>query len=166
MGFDAAGCSSEEVKTEHMNSPQTYADWTRCFDEIKQGLNDEATISLMEDGSLSWSSGVAERFCSQLFEVINFRIDGASKRLQRNMDMARGNETAIVNALLGLKRELKLLKKLTILPAIPVEKRDYFSWQIVDYARNAQRSLEDSAKNDRSGRLGSLIRNNRIDTLE
>lgn len=149
-----------------MSIPQSYADWTKCFDEIKQGVNDEATLSAMEKGTLSWSSGVAERFSTQLFEVINFRIDGASKRLQRNMDMARGNETAIVNALLGLKRELKLLKKIANLPAIPDEKRDYFSGQITEYARNAQQSLENSAKNDRSGKLGSIIRNNRIDSLE
>lgn len=148
-----------------MSIPQCYADWTKCFDEIKQGINDEATLSAMEKGTLSWSSGVAERFSAQLFEVINYRVDGASKRLQRNLDMARGNETAIVNALLGLKRELKFLKKITNLPAIPDDKRDYFSKQIIEYARNAQQSLENSAKNDRSGRFASLIKNNRVDSL-
>lgn len=149
-----------------MNIPQSYADWTKCFDEIKQGMNDEATLSIMEKGTLSWLSGVAERFSTQMFEVINFRIDGASKKLQRNLDMARGNETAIVNALMGLKRELKLLKRLTTLPAIPEDKREYFSMQIIEYSRNAQQSLENSAKNDRTGRLGSLFRNNRIDALK
>jgi hypothetical protein len=149
-----------------MNVPQSYADWTKCFDEIKQGLRDEEILFAMEKGTLSWSSGVAERFSTQLFEVINFRIDCASKRLQRNLDMARGNETAIINASMGLKRELKFLKKLTTLPAIPVDKKEYFFQQIAEYAKNAQQSLENSAKNDRSGRLRSLIKNNRIDSLE
>jgi hypothetical protein len=149
-----------------MTIPQSYADWMKCFDEIKQGLKDEETVAIMEKGTLSWSSGVAERFSTQLFEVINIRIDGASKRFQRNMDMSRGNETAIVTALMGIKRELKFLKRLTNLSAIPEDKRTYFFQQIVNYAKNVQQSLENSAKNDRSGRLGSLIRNNRVDALE
>lgn len=148
-----------------MNVPQSYSDWTRCLDEIKQGLNDEAALSAMEKGVLSWSSGVTERFSMQLFDVINCRLDNASKRLQRNLDMARGNETAIVSALMGIKRELNFLKRLATLPPIPEDKRDYFSRQIIESAKNFQQSLENSAKNDRSGRLGSLFRNNRIDSL-
>jgi hypothetical protein len=155
-----------EGKTKSMNIPQTYADWIICFDEMRLGTNDEATLSLMEKGVLSWSSGVAERFSSQLFDLINYRIEGASKRLQRNFDMARGNETAVVTALLGQKRELKFLKRLTMLPAIPDDKKVYFAQQIQDYATNAQQSMENSAKSDRTGRLGYVLRNNRIDTLE
>jgi hypothetical protein len=149
-----------------MNIPQSYADWTQCLDEIKQGVNDEVILSAMEKGTLSWSSGVAERFATQLFEVINFRIAGASKRLQRNLDMAKGNETAIVSAMFGMKRELKFLKKIAKLPAIPDEKQDYFSRQINESAQKAQQALENSAKSDRSGRFSSLIKNNRIDNLD
>jgi len=149
-----------------MNIPQTYADWLVCFDEMRLGTNDEATVSLMEKGDLSWSSGVAERFSTQLFDLINYRIEAASKRLQRNFEMARGNETAVVTALLGLKRELKFLKRMAMLPAIPDDKRSYFAQQIKDYATNAQQSLENSAKSDRSGRLAYVMRNNRIDSLD
>ena len=148
-----------------MNAPRSYSDWTLCLDEIKRGANDDATLSAMEKGVLSWTSGVAERFCAHLFEVINFRLDGASKRLQRNLDMSRGNETAIVSGLMGMRRELGFLKRLTMLPAIPEDKRDYFVRQIAESAGNIQKSLENSAKSDRSGRLVSLFRNNRIDSI-
>lgn len=166
MEFAATRRSGPKDSQSDMIPPGSYAEWARCFDELRNGLDDEAVLAAMEKGTLSWSSGVAERFTVQLFEAINSRIDGASKKLQRNMDMARGNETAIVNSLLGMKREMKFLKKLPALPAIPEDKRDCFSRQLSDYVRNTQECLEKSAKSDRSGRLGTLIRNNRIDALE
>ena len=146
-----------------MMPPRSYAEWTQCFDELKRGLNDEDILAFMEKGSLSWSSGVAERFSMQLFEVINFRLDNAAKSFSRKLETSRGDEAPIINALLGLRRELIFLRRLSSLPAIPEDKRTYFSDQIAQYANNTQKSLEDSAKNDRSGRLSSIIRNNRLD---
>lgn len=145
--------------------PVSYAEWVKCFEALIEGNKDEEVMEAMERGTLSWSSGVAERFSIKLFEVINQRLQKSSRIFQRNLDNARGNETAIVNALLGIRRELVFLKRLTMLPAIPPDKQGYFSQQILAYAQNTQQSLENSAKADRTGRLSSLIKNNRINNI-
>jgi hypothetical protein len=146
-----------------MSGPTTYAEWVKCFDVLKLGSNDDETIFIMEQGAISWTSGVAERFASELFDVINYRINDAAKKFQRSLDGARGNEVVIVNALLSVRKELSFLKRLTNLPAIPPDKKEHFTQQILEYANNTQQSLEKSALADRTGRLGSLVKNNRID---
>lgn len=148
-----------------MNSPNTYAEWVKCFDEMRDGLNDEVVLSGMEKGTISWTSGVAERFATQLYDLINFRLEKASKNVQRNLDMARGNDTAIINALLGLKREIKLLMRLSNLSALPEDKRSYLTGQITQYADNTQKALENSAKNDRSGKMSRIVINTKINVL-
>jgi hypothetical protein len=148
-----------------MTVPQTYAEWTGCLDAFKKGDNDEETLACMEKGVLSWTSAVAERFSSQLFDVINYRLDNTAKKFQRNLDMSRNNETAIVQAIMNVRRELKILKRLANMDAIPVDKRTYFTQQLLDYAGNAQTALVNSAKNDRTGKLASTFRNHRIDVF-
>ena len=148
-----------------MNVPNTYAEWVRCFDEMRDGVNDETVLSGMEKGTISWSSGVAQRFANQLYDLINFRLEKAAKTVQRNMDMARGNETAITNALLGLKREIKLLMRLSQLPALPEDKRSYLTSQITEYADNTQKALENSAKTDRSGKMSRIVIGTKVNVL-
>jgi hypothetical protein len=119
----------------------------------------------MEQGALSWTGDVAERFSSQMIELINFRTECASKRFKRNLDMAGDNESDVTTALLALKRELRFLKRLSMLPVIPDEKQNSFARQIQDYAVTAQQALQISVKSDGSGRLGAILRNYRIDEL-
>jgi len=154
-----------EGRAKYLDTPKTYPEWIICFDWLRLGTNDETTLSAMEQGVLSWTSDVAERFSTQMFELLNFRIECASKRFQRNLDMAGGDESEVATALLTLKRELRFLKRLTTLPVIPDEKQSCFARQIQDYAVTAQQALQISAKSDGSGRLGAILRNYRIDEL-
>ncbi len=96
----------------------------------------------MEQGVLTWSAEVAERFSSQMFELISFRIECASKRFQRNLDLAGGDGSEVATALLALKRELRFLKRLTMLPVIPDEKQNDFARQIHDHAAHTQQAFE------------------------
>lgn len=37
--------------------------------------------------------------------------------------------------------------------------------RVIEQADNMQKSLEDSAKNDRSGRMSSIVRNHRVNSF-
>lgn len=148
-----------------MNIPGSYAEWTQYFNMLKAGTNDAEVIECMEKGSISWTAGVAERFANQLLDVIDHKISNASDKLQRYLDMAGSNETSIVTALTGFRREVVFLKRLASLSAIPEEHRKHFIDQIKQFAANTQKSLEKSAASDRSGRLSSVFKYNRIDNI-
>ena len=42
--------------------PHTYAEWASVLDMLKEKQDDEAVLSAMQQGTLEWQSGVAERF--------------------------------------------------------------------------------------------------------
>jgi len=154
-----------EGKAKYLDTPKTYPEWIICFDWLRLGTNDETTLSAMERGVLTWTSEVEERFSSQMFELIKFRTACASKRFQRNLDLAGEDGSEVVTALLALKRELRFLKRLTMLPVIPDEKQNDFARQIHDHAAHSQQAFEIRAKSDGSVMLGPILRKNRIDKV-
>lgn len=142
--------------------PHTYAEWVGVLDQLKDKSDDEAVVQAMQAGTIEWQSGVAERFSKKLITVINFRLNAATDRFQREMSHAQGQERVIVQALLALRRELAFLARAISLPALPDKDREQYRQLVVRQADNIQKSLEDSAKKDRSGKLSSLVRNNRV----
>ena len=96
----------------------------------------------MKAGSIQWQSGVAERFSRKLIEAVNFRMNAASDKFQKDLSRSHGQEGAIVQAILSLRKEM-----------------------VIEQADNMQKSLEDSAKNDRSGRMSSIVRNHRVNSF-
>lgn len=145
--------------------PRTYAEWVDVLDMFKSRTNDEAVLSAMQNGTIEWQSGVAERFSKQLIDAVNFRMNSASDKFQKELGRTYGQERAIVQALLSLRREMSFLSKAVNLPVIPEKDRQYYYDLIINQANNMQSSLENSAKNDRSGKLSSIIRNNKINTF-
>lgn len=148
-----------------MNAPHTYAEWVALLDEFKTGTNDTEVLAAMKAGTLEWQTGVADRFAKKLTDAINTRMNRASDRFQRDMGRLNAGEGGIVRALLALRRELSFLKSAMNLPVIPEKDRMQYCQLVQDQADNMQRSLEDSAKRDRTGKLGSIVRNNRVNTL-
>ena len=51
------------------------------------------------------------------------------------------------------------------LPAIPEDERQYYLNLVVEQANAIQESLENSAKNDRSGKLSSMVRNHKVNSF-
>ena len=113
----------------------------------------------MQQGSLEWQSGVADRFSKRLVDAVNARMNTASDKFQRDMSNARGAEGAIVQALLSLRKEMALLAQAVDIPSLPEEYRRQYVQLVLDQANHMQDSLEDSAKKDRSGKLSSIVRN-------
>ncbi len=145
--------------------PRTYAEWAAVLDMLKSKTDDESVLSAMQQGTIEWQSGVAERFAKKLIDVINYRMNNASDKFQKEMGRAYGQERAIVQALLALRKEMCFLSKAINLPAIPEKERQQYYQLVISQADRMQSSLEDSARKDRSGKLASIVRNNRVNAF-
>ena len=145
--------------------PHTYSEWVAVLDILKSKTDDDAVLEAMLQGTIEWQSGVAERFSKKLVDVINYRMNKASDKFQIEMSRAYGQERAIVQALLALRKEMCFLSKAINLPAIPEKDRNQYYKLVISQADNMQSSLEDSAKKDRTGKMSSIVRNNRVNAF-
>ncbi|MED1951746.1 hypothetical protein [Brevibacillus centrosporus] len=145
-----------------MKPPVTYAEWLACLDAFVEGTRDEELLLQMQNGSIEWTRGIAERMTQRLFETIETRLKQTSELLDRELKRSNGDETALVKSLLTARRRLAVIKKLTELPAFPQQVRDSLFSILQTYAKDTQKSLEDSAKADRTGQLRMLIKNNSL----
>lgn len=145
--------------------PHTYAEWVSVLDMFKNKTEDEEVLQAMLRGTVEWQSGVAERFSKKLIDVVNYRMNSATDKFQKEMTRSRGQERAIVQALLALRKELSFLSKAINLPALPEKDRQHYHQLVISQANSIQSSLEDSAKTDRSGKLASIVRNNRVNAF-
>ena len=148
-----------------ISPPQTYAEWVAILDILRDKTNDENVLEAMLNGKLEWQSGVAERFAKKLIDTINYRMNAASDKFRSDMGRAYGQERIIVQALLTLRKEMMFLSKAINLPVIPEKDREQYYQLVLTQAENMQKSLEDSAKKDRTGKLLSIVKNNRVNSF-
>lgn len=145
-----------------MKPPTTYAEWAACCDQLLNGDCDDETFLAMESGKLEWTSGVAERITKRIHEVFDSRLKALAERFQRDLDRSRGHETLMTNALLGIRKNLLSLDRLSRLPALPKMVTQSLKQSLQQYADKTQSSLEASARSDRTGRSLSIIRRNAV----
>ena len=146
--------------------PHTYAEWAPVLDMLKNKTNDEDVLQAMLQGTVEWQSGVAERFAKKLIDAVNYRMNCATDKFQKDYLRARGHERAVVQALLALRREFRFLAQAINLPALPEKDRAHYYQLVISHADSVQSSLEDSAaKSDRSGKLSSIVRNNKVNVF-
>lgn len=145
-----------------MRVPYTYAEWSDVLDNLKKKTDDDRVLSLMKQGTIEWQPGVADRFIKQLFEAINYRLNKAADMFRTSISRARGQERIITQAILSMRKELIYLKEAVNLPALPQREREYCTGIIKEQADEFQKMLEEIAKSDRSGKLSSVIRNNKV----
>ncbi len=151
--------------TSAISPPHTYAEWATVLDKFRNRTDDEDVLEAMLKGTVEWQSGVAERFTKKLVDAVNTRMNSATDRFQRDISRSRGQEGAIVQAILALRKELRFLLEAISLPAIPEKDRNRYRQLVIDQANRIQSSLEDSARADRTGKLANIIRNNRVNSL-
>ena len=147
-----------------IRTPSTYSDWISLFDMLKNHESDEDVVAAMERGTIPWQSGVAERFTAKMIEAVNKRLDDANDRFKRNIAHANG-ESGLLQTLNAMRNELAFLKRVVSVNAIPADIRGKYVSMVTKYADDAQKSLEDSAKSDRTGRLLFLIRNHPVNKI-
>lgn len=148
-----------------MVAPHTYSEWSSVLAVFKEKSNDDEVLAAMKSGTIEWQSGVAERFSKKLIDAVNARMNAASDKFQVEMTRARGQEGAIVQAILFLRKEMMFLANAIDLPALPEGDRSHYVGLVKEQANNIQKSLEDSAKNDRSGKMSSIVRNHKVNSF-
>lgn len=148
-----------------MKVPTTYAEWVTCIDALMPADKDEEVLLCMQAGIISWSTGVAERFSKLLLNTVNYRMNLAADKFDRAVKMAGNNENAIIGALLAVRREYLFLLRLVSIKAIPEAYRKQYMQQVLEQVNRVQESLEASARTDRTGRLFSVVRNNRVNNM-
>ena len=140
-------------------APKIYADWIKVFNVLKSGEDDEVILPLMQEGEIVWQSGVAERFIRKLVDTVNFRLDKAIDNFQKSH---QSDENEIIQSLMQLRRELQFMLKVVDIDAIPVKEKTELRNMIINQSNSIQESLEKSSESDRSGKLSSIIKNNKV----
>lgn len=148
-----------------ISAPHTYSEWSSVLAVFKERSNDDEVLVAMKTGTLEWQSGVAERFSKKLIDAVNTRMNMATDRFQKEMNRSGGLESAIVQAILSLRKEMMFLADAINIPAIPDMERQQYQNLVLEQANNMQKSLEDSAKLDRSGKMSSIVRNHKVNSL-
>jgi len=140
-------------------APKIYADWIKVFDILKSGEDDEVILPLMQEGEIVWQSGVAERFLRKLVDTVNFRLNKAIDSFQKSR---QSDENEIVQSLMQLRRELQFMLKVVDINTVPVKEKMELRNMVINQSNSIQESLEKSSESDRSGKLSSIIKNNKV----
>ena len=140
-------------------APKIYADWVKVFNILKSGEDDENILALMQEGIVVWQSGVAERFLKRLVEAVNFRLNKATDNFQKSRQT---DENEIIQSLMQLRRELQFILKAVDINTIPAKEKTELRNMIINQSNSIQESLEKSAESDRTGKLSSIIKNNKV----
>ena len=148
-----------------ITAPQNYSEWADILDKLKTRFDDAEILTAMKNGRLEWQTGIAERFIKRLTDSVNERINTASDKFQKAMSYSNGREGDIVQAVILLRKEMMFLSQAVNLPTIPETQRAQLVNLVMEQANAMQKSLEDSSKRDRSGRLSKIIRNNKVNSF-
>lgn len=115
----------------------------------------------MNAGSLGWTGGVADLFSERVSSAVNQRLTRIADDISRDLRFA-GDHGLLAGALLNARRKLVLLHRFALCEPFPKELSELLQTQVRRYAEQAQKSLEDTARADRSGQLSTLLRNNSL----
>ena len=140
-------------------APKIYADWIKVFDVLKSGEDDEAILPLMQEGEIVWQSGVAERFLRKIVDAVNFRLNRAIDNFHK---APKVDENELIKAMMQLRKELQFMLKVVDIKTLPAKEKSEISNMIIAQSNTIQDSLEKSSESDRSGKMASIIRNNRV----
>ncbi|WP_318765963.1 hypothetical protein [Lactiplantibacillus carotarum] len=149
--------------SESVTGPATYREWVDLLKKFSARENDTEVLDTAKIGTIVWQQVVAERFMQRIVNTINGRIQSASQTFQKQMNHTSGEEVDIIKPLHQLKNEYAKLIQLATIPAIPEDSQQQLLKMIDDNRHSLQQNLETSAKSDRTGKLASLIKNNRVD---
>lgn len=146
-------------------TPTSYSEWCSLMDEIGTSPRNDDYIHLIQQGRISWTSGVAERFIQCVANMLRKRINAAQDVYQRQMRNSMGADIAISRALSVLTREYRYLYRIASALPIPEEYVQQMAKMVQDQADLTHRNLMDSAKTDRTGKLADIVRSAGVNKL-
>jgi hypothetical protein len=148
------------MKPDHREVPRSYAGWLPLLDRFKDG--DDSVLDLLREGSIEWTSIVAERWTAQLSSALERRLTMLSKQLQLWLDRSRGESFAVAGAVLNARRCLDRLREFASIPCVPDNVKSHLTSEIDRWAMETQKVLEENAAKIRTdhGRLLKTFRDN------
>ena len=147
--------------------PKVYADWSQIFDEIDTweiGHVDDELCQQMEKGTIDWVNVVSQRITLRLINIVNNRLQKLSVFFNKRLSVSY-NAFDLTNALILYRKELLFIKRLESLPMLPEDLKQDLIKDLKKFAQKAQKSLDDSVKNDLSGELKRIVLGYRIDNI-
>lgn len=148
-----------------MLGPTSYGEWRNLFDAMARDARNDDYIAKIRNGSISWTSGVAERFVQSVADMMRQRINKAQDVYQSQMRNGRGTEMDVSRAIQALTKEYRYLYQAANALPIPADYRQQMAKLVQDQADTTHKSLMDSAKADRTGRLASIVRSAGVNKL-
>lgn len=143
--------------------PQTYVEWSELLIKLREpSEQDQLMLHALDNGSIEWTSGVAEKITNLAYAVIESRLQAATQFFQNEITRAGNQEAAIIRALLNARHRFSFLYHFCGLSPFPAELQDTFKQVVEQYIQDTQTSLIASAKEDRSGRLTQAIKHNSL----
>lgn len=139
------------------DSPQTYAQWSHCLDILQAAHQDEIVLEAMARARGDFGAGAIENVARRTTAVFDARLQRANDAFARQINCA-SDPTTMARALLDLRRQLVFLARVARLQAWPDALQNHLDAMLDGFARNAQNSLEQSARTDRSGQTMQLVR--------
>jgi len=120
--------------------PAAYAEWAALLNRFAQG--EDAVLAPMEQGTLAWGPGVAERFVGRLDQVYSARKRAWVDALNRHLT-GLGGQVHNVRSVLGNARSgLGPLVRLTRLSVLPEDVRKVFADDLTRFLSEVQDTLE------------------------
>lgn len=148
-----------------MTPPTSYSEWRALMDEISGAPRNDDYIQVVRLGTVSWTSGVAERFIQTVSNTIRNRMNVAQDVYKRQIKNSKGGDMAVANALSVLTKEYRYLYQLSAALPIPSEYVEQMKGFIQNQADQTHDSLINSAKADRTGKLASIVRSAGVNKL-
>lgn len=145
--------------------PNNYSQWCELMDEIASSPRNDDYVHMVRQGTISWTSGVAERFVQCVSGMIRKRINMSQDVYQRQMKSCMGSDESIARALSVLTKEYRYLFQLSAALPIPADYVQQMKKMIQDQADLTHENLMDSAKNDRTGKLSSIVKSAGVNKL-
>jgi hypothetical protein len=145
-----------------LQPPVSYADWMTCFQFLIRGDRDEDLLEVIAKGKVPWTKGIAERFVKKMSDAISERLNLAVEDFIKQLGRANGEENAIVQAILALRRRGQYLLRWVSTPVFPEDVRAKFTEEIENSLSQLQDILINEVKRDPSGRLNRVVQHTPI----
>jgi hypothetical protein len=145
-----------------LKAPTTYSEWITSFQIFRDADRDEEILKIIIAGKVPWTKGAAERFTQKLGEAVSDRLQRAVDQFTKELGRIRGNENAMVQAILSFRRQVNYLTRFVSAPVFPEELRTKMCAELEKNIQEIQSYLLDEARKEPSGRLLQIIQHTPI----
>lgn len=143
----------------------TYSEWAKLLTSIKNREDDKQNLSIIQNSKFDATGSALQRFITRFSRMLEDRINDAKERFKKNCSRSTSSDSALIQALLSLRKEFFYLYEVSSAIDIPEEYKTQFQQKIIEIANETQTALESTQSTDIFGRLAALVRNHKVNTI-